>query len=111
MPGLRTKSCTSAAYHHSLSRKRPGGSDIIWWLNLKGNGQLSSVDAAGSGLWVGAWQTLSYRLWPHTAEGCLPHRHQGAPRPQLEGNVIAAACEGGWQLPCLSLSSHSPDRL
>lgn len=31
--------------------KRPGGFDIIWWLNFKGNGQLSSVDAAGYGLW------------------------------------------------------------
>lgn len=26
---------------------------------------------------------------------------------QLEGDVVAAACEGGWQLPCLSLGSLS----
>lgn len=28
---------------------------------------------------------------------------------QLESDVVAAACEGGWQLPCLSLGSHSSD--
>lgn len=110
LPVPRTKSCTSAAYHHSLPRKRSSGFDIIWLLNLKGNGQLSLVDAAGSGLWVGAWQTLCYRLWPHTAEGCLPQTSRGE-RPQLEGDVVAVACEGDWQLPCLSVSSCSPDSI